>query len=138
MLNTVKKLINSNISAAELSRKTGVTDSIIKRLRLGSQGYETMKYYNLKRLYDYQLHLEEQKIKEDCYEEYLNAYEKLDNIENYEEKYELLTDINSDLAKKLRNTLKSLGVTKEAFKESSEEDIEQLYRYIDLLLKTSK
>lgn len=141
MLNTVKKLIDSNISAAELYRETGVADSIIKRLRLGKQDYDQMRYYNLKKLYDYQLHLEEQKVKEDNYEEYLNAYEKLKETEDFKEKYEQLTDINSDLGKKLRNILKSLGITEEnyhdAFKEATEEDVEQLYRYIDLLLKTS-
>lgn len=141
MLNTVKKLIDSDISAAELSRETGVADSIIKRLRLGKQDYDQMRYYNLKKLYDYQLHLEEQKVKEDNYEEYLNAYEKLKETEGFKEKYEQLTDINSDLGKKLRNILKSLGITEEnhhdSFKEATEEDVEQLYRYIDLLLKTS-
>ncbi|MGJ7589112.1 hypothetical protein [Staphylococcus shinii] len=147
MLDTVRKLMETNISAAEISRQTGVADSIIKRLRLGKQDYETMRYYNLKKLYDYQLYLEEQKVNDYTYEQYVSNLKKIEDIENVEEKYEKLLEINSDLAIKLRDILKSLGISKDsditnlgekeeqALKEAS---TEQLYKYIDLLIKTGK
>lgn len=126
MLATVNKLINSNISAAEIYRQTGVYDTGIKKLRLGKQDINTMTYGNLKKLYDYQMSLDEAEIKEDTYAQYQDSYEKLNDIENYEEKYKALLNLNTKLGVKIR----------ELINEPSEDEtkLETINKYLDLLI----
>ena len=131
MKETVQKLLDSKISAAEISRQTGVSDAMVKRLRLGSQNLEGIYYSNMEKLYNYQLHIEENRsVDEDAYNQYLPEMERI----NKEKDYKALTRMNGNIAMKLRSQLRDLG-----FDENSEDEaVQQLYNYINLLIKLTK
>ncbi|MDW4003471.1 hypothetical protein QI294_11975 [Staphylococcus saprophyticus] len=131
MKETVQKLLDSKISAAEISRQTGVSDAMVKRLRLGSQNLEGIYYSNMEKLYNYQMHIEENRsVDEDAYNQYLPEMERI----NKEKDYKALTRMNGNIAMKLRSQLRDLG-----FDENSEDEaVQQLYNYINLLIKPTK
>jgi gamma-glutamylcyclotransferase (GGCT)/AIG2-like uncharacterized protein YtfP len=126
MLATVNKLIESNISAAEIYRQTGVYDTAIKKLRLGKQDINTMKYYTLKKLYDYQMSLDEAEVQGDNYGQFQSSYENLNDIEDYKEKYEALLNLNTKLGVKIRALINASN--------ENEADLETINRYLDLLI----
>ena len=131
MKETVQKLLDSKISAAEISRQTGVSDAMVKRLRLGSQNLEGIYYSNMEKLYNYQMHIEENRsVDEDAYNQYLPEMERI----NKEKDNKALTRLNGNIAMKLRPQLRDLG-----FDENSEDEaVQQLYNYINLLIKPTK
>ncbi len=126
MIATISKLINSNISAAEIYRQTGVVATTIKKLRLGKQDINTMKYYTLKKLYDYQVSLDEEEIDGDSYNDLQSVYEKLEESDDYKEKYQELLNLNTKVGIKLREVIKPAI--------EDERSLEDINRYIDLLV----
>ncbi|MEB6279127.1 MULTISPECIES: hypothetical protein [Staphylococcus] len=126
MIATVSKLINSNISAAEIYRQTGVVATTIKKLRLGKQDINTMKYYTLKKLYDYQVSLDEKEIDGDSYNDLQSVYEKLEESDDYKEKYQELLNLNTKVGIKFREIIKPAI--------EDERTLEDVNRYIDLLV----
>ncbi|MCG7340181.1 hypothetical protein MHZ36_12865 [Staphylococcus sp. ACRSN] len=126
MIATVSKLINSNISAAEIYRQTGVVATTIKKLRLGKQDINTMKYYTLKKLYDYQVSLDEKEIDGDSYNDLQSVYEKLEESDDYKEKYQELLNLNTKVGIKFRKIIKPAI--------EDERTLEDVNRYIDLLV----
>ncbi|HHP3964538.1 hypothetical protein QI113_12245 [Staphylococcus saprophyticus] len=131
MKETVQKLLDSKISAAEISRQTGVSDAMVKRLRLGSQNLEGVYYSNMEKLYNYQMHIEDnQNVIEGAYNQFLQEMERINEIKDYNE----LTRMNGNIARKLKSQLSDLG-----FEENSDDEaVQQLYNYINLLIKATK
>lgn len=131
MKETVQKLLDSSISAAEISRKAGVSDAMVKRLRLGNQTLDNIYFGNMKKLYNYQLQVEEnQDVNEDAYNQYLEEMKRIDRTKNYKD----LTRMNGNIAMKLRTQLSNLGLEK----SSDDENVKQIFKYIDLLVKATK
>lgn len=131
MKETVQKLLDSSISAAEISRKAGVSDAMVKRLRLGNQTLDNIYFGNMKKLYNYQLQVEEnQDVNEDAYNQYLEEMKRIDRTKNYKD----LTRMNGNIAMKLRTQLSNLGLEK----NSDDENVKQIFEYIDLLVKATK
>lgn len=131
MKETVQKLLDSKISAAEISRQTGVSDAMVKRLRLGSQNLEGIYYSNMEKLYNYQMHIENtQNVIGDVYNQFLQEMERINEKKDYKE----LARMNGNIASKLKTQLYTLG-----FEENSDDEaVQQLYNYINLLIKATK
>jgi len=131
MKETVQKLLDSKISAAEISRQTGVSDAMVKRLRLGSQNLEGVYYSNMEKLYNYQMHIEDtQNVIGDAYNKFLQEMERINEIKDYKE----LARMNANIASKLKTQLRNLGLEE----NSDDEAVQQLYNYINLLIKATK
>lgn len=92
---TIQRLLLSDLSNHKISRDTGVTRSVILRLRNGTQTIDNMKYENLKKLYEYQYELERNE------ESDLIAYQcemrSIRFIDNYEKKYQNLSRMNNNI-----------------------------------------
>lgn len=58
MRDEIIKLLNSNISAYQISKETGVNEATIKQLRLGKSKLERLGLLNAEKLYNYQKELE--------------------------------------------------------------------------------
>ncbi|EHJ07959.1 hypothetical protein [Staphylococcus simiae] len=58
MRNEIIKLLNSNISAYQISKDTGVNEATIKQLRLGKSKLDRLGLLNDEKLYNYQKELE--------------------------------------------------------------------------------
>ncbi|MBJ6292022.1 XRE family transcriptional regulator [Staphylococcus aureus] len=58
LIETVKKLINSNLSAYEIGKKTGVDPASIRRIRRGERTVEKLSFDSAEKLYNYQRSLE--------------------------------------------------------------------------------
>ncbi|MEP9853627.1 hypothetical protein [Staphylococcus saprophyticus] len=131
MKETVQKLLDSKISAAEISRQTGVSDAMVKRLRLGSQNLEGIYYSNMEKLYNYQMHIEDtQNVIGDVYNKFLPEMERINEKKDYKE----LARMNGNIASKLKTQLYTMG-----FEENSDDEaVQQLYNYINLLIKATK
>lgn len=54
----IQRLLLSDLSNHKISRDTGVTRSVILRLRNGTQNIGKMRYGNVKKLYKYQCEIE--------------------------------------------------------------------------------
>ncbi|MBO1199937.1 XRE family transcriptional regulator [Staphylococcus simiae] len=52
------KLFNSNISAYQISKDTGVNEATIKQLRLGKSKLDRLGLLNAEKLYNYQKEIE--------------------------------------------------------------------------------
>ncbi|WP_210133851.1 hypothetical protein [Staphylococcus sp. GDY8P168P-1] len=131
MKETVQKLLDSKISAAEISRQTGVSDAMVKRLRLGSQNLEGVYYSNMEKLYNYQMHIEDtQNVIGDAYNKFLQEMERINEIKDYKE----LARMNANIASKLKTQLRNLALEE----NSDDEAVQQLYNYINLLIKATK
>ncbi|WP_239710669.1 XRE family transcriptional regulator [Mammaliicoccus sp. E-M21] len=52
-------LDNESLSAAKIGRETGLSSGTIKHLRTGYKTLDVTKFENIKKLYEYQLALEE-------------------------------------------------------------------------------
>lgn len=92
---TIQRLLLSDLSNHKISRDTGVTRSVILRLRNGSQSIENMKYENLKKLYEYQYELERNEESEIL--SYQNAIRSIRCIEDYKEKFKDLSRMNTNI-----------------------------------------
>ncbi|ORI01148.1 hypothetical protein B5723_12360 [Mammaliicoccus sciuri] len=58
--NKVQELLdNESLSAAKIGRDTGLSAGMIKHLRTGYKTLHVTKFENIKKLYEYQLALEE-------------------------------------------------------------------------------
>lgn len=57
----IQRLLLSDLSNHKISRDTGVTRSVILRLRNGKQSIDNMTYGNIKKLYNYQYEKEKQR-----------------------------------------------------------------------------
>lgn len=58
--NKVQELLdNESLSAAKIGRDTGLSAGMIKHLRTGYKTLDVTKFENIKKLYEYQLALEE-------------------------------------------------------------------------------
>lgn len=92
---TIQRLLLSDLSNHKISRDTGVTRSVILRLRNGTQTIDNMKYENLKKLYEYQYELERNE------ESDLIAYQcemrSIRFIDDYEKKYQNLSRMNTNI-----------------------------------------
>ncbi|SUM53565.1 DNA-binding protein [Staphylococcus epidermidis] len=131
MKETVQKLLDSKISAAEISRQTGVSDAMVKRLRLGSQNLEGIYYSNMKKLYNYQLEIENnQDILEETYYKYLKEMENINQNRDFDD----LARMNGNIHLKLKAQLYKLGF----YENSEDEAVAQLFKYIDLLRRADK
>lgn len=128
MKETVQKLLDSKISAAEISRQTGVSDAMVKRLRLGSQNLEGIYYSNMEKLYNYQVEIEKnQKHINEDYDKHLEEMKHVYNLQDYNE----LLRMNGNIYMMLRRQLRNMGFEE----DSDDEAVQQLYDYIDLLSK---
>ncbi|EVJ48879.1 hypothetical protein JY665_14260 [Staphylococcus aureus] len=128
MKETVQKLLDSKISAAEISRQTGVSDAMVKRLRLGSQNLEGIYYSNMEKLYNYQVEIEkDQKHINEDYDKHLEEMKHVYNLQDYNE----LLRMNGNIYMMLRRQLRNMGFEE----DSDDEAVQQLYDYIDLLSK---
>ncbi|APT16480.1 MULTISPECIES: hypothetical protein [Staphylococcus] len=58
MRDEIIKLLNSNISAYQISKETGVNEATIKQLRLGKSKLDRLGLLNAEKLYNYQKELE--------------------------------------------------------------------------------
>lgn len=58
MRDEIIKLLNSNISAYQISKETGVNEATIKQLRLGNSKLDRLGLLNAEKLYNYQKELE--------------------------------------------------------------------------------
>ena len=58
MRDEIIKLLNSNISAYQISKETGVHEATIKQLRLGKSKLDRLGLLNAEKLYNYQKELE--------------------------------------------------------------------------------
>lgn len=58
MRDEIIKLLNSNISAYQISKETGVNGATIKQLRLGKSKLDRLGLLNAEKLYNYQKELE--------------------------------------------------------------------------------
>lgn len=58
LIETVKKLINSNLSAYEIGKKTGVDPASIRRIRRGERTVGKLGFDTVEKLYNYQKQLE--------------------------------------------------------------------------------
>ncbi|MBO1200026.1 XRE family transcriptional regulator [Staphylococcus simiae] len=58
LIRTVKKLINSNLSAYEIGKKTGVDSASIRRIRRGERTVEKLSFDTAEKLYNYQKEME--------------------------------------------------------------------------------
>lgn len=125
MLATVNKLIDSPISAAEIQRQTGVVDSTIKKVRLGTLDVSRIKYYNLKKLYDYQVYLDEENIKENTLNEFQQYFNNLEQTQMDYDKCQELFDINSKIAVRIRE------IVFDSIDDPSK--LEQVNSYLELL-----
>lgn len=125
MLATVNKLIDSPISAAEIQRQTGVVDSTIKKVRLGTLDVSRIKYYNLKKLYDYQVYLDEENIKENTLNEFQQYFNNLEQTQMDYDKCQELFDINSKIAVRIRE------IVSDSIDDPSK--LEQVNSYLELL-----
>lgn len=128
MKETVQKLLDSKISAAEISRQTGVSDAMVKRLRLGSQNLEGIYYSNMEKLYNYQVEIE--KDQKHINEDYYKHLEEMKHVYNLQDYNELLR-MNGNIYMMLRRQLRNMGFEE----DSDDEAVQQLYDYIDLLSK---
>lgn len=54
IIETVKKLLNSNISATKIEEKTGVDASSIRRIRRGERKVENLNFESGVKLYEYE------------------------------------------------------------------------------------
>ncbi|WP_241955444.1 hypothetical protein, partial [Staphylococcus auricularis] len=54
IIETVKKLLNSNISATKIEEKTGVDASSIRRIRRGERKVENLSFESGVKLYEYE------------------------------------------------------------------------------------
>lgn len=127
MLATVNKLIASKTSAAEIQRQTGVVDATIKKIRLNTLDMSRMKYFNLKKLYDYQMSLEEEKITGYTYNDFQQKYQDLKELDDADEKYKQLVELNDQLSVRLRELVSG--------SIDNESDLEVINSYLDLLTK---
>lgn len=127
MLATVNKLIASKTSAAEIQRQTGVVDATIKKIRLNTLDMSRMKYFNLKKLYDYQMSLEEEKITGYTYNDFQQKYQDLNELDDADEKYKQLVELNDQLSVRLRELVNG--------SIDNESDLEVINSYLDLLTK---
>lgn len=127
MLATVNKLIASKTSAAEIQRQTGVVDATIKKIRLNTLDMSKMKYFNLKKLYDYQMSLEEEKITGYTYNDFQQKYQDLNELDDADEKYKHLVELNDQLSVRLRELVNG--------SIDNESDLEVINSYLDLLTK---
>ncbi|MCS4487170.1 XRE family transcriptional regulator [Staphylococcus americanisciuri] len=59
MRTEIMNLLNSDISAYQISKSTGVNESTIKQLRLGKSKLDRLGLLNAEKLYDYQKQIEE-------------------------------------------------------------------------------
>lgn len=125
MLATVNKLIDSPISAAEIQRQTGVVDSTIKKVRLGTLDVSRIKYYNLKKLYDYQVYLDEENIKENTLNEFQQYFNNLEQTQMDHDKCQELFDINSKIAVRIRE------IVSDSIDDPSK--LEEVNSYLELL-----
>lgn len=125
MLATVNKLIDSPISAAEIQRQTGVVDSTIKKVRLGTLDVSRIKYYNLKKLYDYQVYLDEENIKENTLNEFQQYFNNLEQTQMDYDKCQELFDINSKIAVRIRE------IVSDSIDDPSK--LEEVNSYLELL-----
>lgn len=128
MKETVQKLLDSKISAAEISRQTGVSDAMVKRLRLGSQNLEGIYYSNMEKLYNYQLEIEtDQKYNSEDYYIDLEEMKRVYKLQDYKE----LLRMNGNICWKIKRQLRTLGIDE----NSDDEAVQLLYAYVDLLSK---
>ncbi|CAC6087988.1 TPA: helix-turn-helix transcriptional regulator [Staphylococcus aureus] len=58
LIETVKKLMNSNLSAYEIGKKTGVDPASIRRIRRGERTAKKLSFDTAEKLYNYQKQLE--------------------------------------------------------------------------------
>ena len=58
MRDEIIKLLNSNISAYQISKETGVNEATIKQLRSGKSKLDRLGLLNAEKLYNYQKELE--------------------------------------------------------------------------------
>lgn len=76
--NKVQKLLdNKSLSAAKISRDTGVGTTTVKELRRKERDLNILNFNYVKKLYNYQLELEEAEEENDNQHETLNVYKHL-------------------------------------------------------------
>lgn len=92
---TIQRLLLSDLSNHKISRDTGVTRSVILRLRNGTQTIDNMKYENLKKLYEYQYELE--RNEESDLIAYQSSMRSIRYIDDYEKKYQNLSRMNANI-----------------------------------------
>ncbi|WP_394882267.1 hypothetical protein [Mammaliicoccus sciuri] len=92
---TIQRLLLSDLSNHKISRDTGVTRSVILRLRNGTQSIDNMKYENLKKLYEYQYELE--RNEESDLITYQLSMRSIRHIDDYKEKYQNLSRMNANV-----------------------------------------
>ncbi|MBG9206909.1 hypothetical protein H0243_14030 [Staphylococcus sciuri] len=97
---TIERLLTSDLTNTKISKDTGITRSVILRLRNGTQSIGNMNYENIKKLYDYQY--EKEKMEESDIISYQNAMRSIRYIEDYKEKCKDLSRMNANIAMQIR------------------------------------
>ncbi|MDT0669782.1 hypothetical protein RM616_09360 [Mammaliicoccus sciuri] len=92
---TIERLLTSDLTNTKISKDTGITRSVILRLRNGTQSIGNMKYENIKKLYDYQY--EKEKMEESDIISYQNAMRSIGYIDDYKKKYQNLSRMNANV-----------------------------------------
>ncbi|MCQ9304959.1 hypothetical protein [Mammaliicoccus sciuri] len=92
---TIERLLTSDLTNTKISKDTGITRSVILRLRNGTQSIGNMKYENIKKLYDYQY--EKEKMEESDIISYQNAMRSIGHIDDYKKKYQNLSRMNANV-----------------------------------------